>query len=155
MAEPIFSNTGVLTVETDTGTSVPIAGIRDVEIIPGYETTELYTMDSTFRDAVKQYEHTVEVNITYANFDIAASQEWLGGDGATATASTDTEDPTLFSVEFVSPSADGSVERTVKAEKIVFPSFPLVQSTQDEFEEFDLSGSGRTVSDLSDTSGTT
>jgi hypothetical protein len=153
MAEAIFSNVGVLTVQDDSATAVPIAGIRDVEIIPGYETTELYTMDSTFRDAVKQYEHTVEVNITYANFDIPAAQQWLGGEGATATASQDTEDPTLFNVEFVSTSADGTFERTAVAEKVVFPTFPVVSATQDEFEEFDLSGSGRTLSQLADTSG--
>jgi hypothetical protein len=153
MAEAIFSNVGVLSVENSTGTEVPIAGIRDVEIIPGYETTELYTIDSTFRDAVKQYEHSVEVNITYANFDIEAAQQWLGGEGTTATASTDTEDPTLFTVQFVSESADGTFERTAAATKVVFPQFPLVQATQDEFEEFDLSGSGRIVETLTDTSG--
>jgi hypothetical protein len=145
MAEAVFSNEGVLTVENDSGTAVPIAGIRDVTITPGYETAELYTADSTFRDTVKQYEHSVEVEITYANFDIDAAQEWLGGEGATATASTDTNDPTLFSVEFVSQSADGGFERTAAAEKVVFPDFPVVSSTQDEFEEFDLSGTGKTV----------
>jgi hypothetical protein len=145
MAEAVFSNEGVLTVENDSGTAVPIAGIRDVTITPGYETAELYTADSTFRDTVKQYEHSVEVEITYANFDIEAAQEWLGGEGATATASTDTNDPTLFSVEFVSQSADGSFERTAAAEKVVFPDFPVVSGTQDEFEEFDLSGTGKTV----------
>lgn len=152
MAEAIFSNVGVLSVEDGGATAVPIAGIRDVEIIPGYETTELYTIDSTFRDAVKQYEHSVEVSITYANFDIEAAQQWLGGEGATATASADTEDPTLFNVEFVSQSADGTFERTAVATKVVFPSFPIVSASQDEFEEFDLSGSGRTV-ELSDSSG--
>ena len=30
--------------------SVPIAGIREVTITPAYEHTELYTMDSSFRD---------------------------------------------------------------------------------------------------------
>jgi hypothetical protein len=152
MAEAIFSNVGVLTLQNGTGADVPIAGIRDVEIIPGYETAELYTIDSTFRDAVKQYEHSVEVNISYANFDIPAAQEWLGGEGATATASTDTEDPTLFTVQFVSESADGTFERTAAAVDVVFPEFPIVQATQDEFEEFDLSGTGAKVETLTDTS---
>jgi hypothetical protein len=151
MAEAIFSNVGVLSVENSTGTVVPIAGIRDVEVVPGYETTELYTIDSTFRDAVKQYEHSVEVNITYANFDIPAAQEWLGGEGATATASTDTEDPTLFTVEFVSESADGTFQRTAAVTKVVFPDFPVVQASQDEFEEFELSGTGRILESLTDT----
>jgi hypothetical protein len=153
MAEAIFSNAGVLTVENSSGTAVPIAGIRDVEVIPGYETTQLYTADSTFRDSVKQYEHDVEVNITYANFDVEAAQEWLGGEGSTATASTDTNDPTLFTVQFVSPSADGTFERTAAVTNVIFPDFPLVQATQDEFEEFELSGSGRIVESLTDTGG--
>jgi hypothetical protein len=151
MAEAIFSNEGVLTLEDDTATAVPIAGIRDVEIIPGYETAELYTADSTFRDTVKQYEHSVEVNITYANFDIDAANEWLGGEGASASQSTDTSDPTLFNVEFVSQSADNTFERTAVAEQVVFPDFPVVSATQDEFEEFDLSGTGSQIGDLSDT----
>ena len=152
MAEPFFLNDGALTVETDTGTSTPIAGLSSVSVTPGYETNELYTADSTFRETVKQYEHSVAVEIEYMFVDVTTAQEWLGGDGTSATASTDTGDPQLFNVERVDPSADGSVERTTAVDKVVFPEFPLIDGSQDEFEAYSLSGSGRLVSQYADTS---
>lgn len=152
MAQPVFGDSLVLSVTNSSGTSVPIAGIREVTITPAYETTELYTLDSTFRESVKQYEHNVNVDITYAKFDIGAAQEWLGGEGSTATASQDTTDPTLFQIEAVSTADDGSFERTVSVADVVFPEFPVVDASMGEFEEYDLSGSGREVDSLSDTS---
>ena len=152
MADPIYSNKGVLSVETEEESAVPIAGIRDVTITPTWETAELYTMDSGFREAVAQFEHNVNVEISYAKFDIDAAKEWLGGAGASATGTQDTNDPQLFTIEYVSDSHNSDFERTVEAEKVVFPEFPLVQATQDEFEEWDLSGSGRSISNFDDTS---
>jgi len=110
-------------------------------------------MDSSFRDTVKRYEHNVNVEITYAKFSVEAAQEWLGGEGATATASQDDSDPALFSIEDVTPSADGTFERTAVVENVVFPEFPVVEGSYGEYEEWDLSGSGRQLSDFSDTSG--
>lgn len=151
----MWANARTLSVQNSTDTNVPIAGIREVTITPAYETTELYTMDSTFREAVKQYEHNVNVEITYAKFSLEMAQEWLGGEGATATASQDTSDPTLFAIEDVTPSADGGFERTVAVDDVVIPEFPVIDGSYGEFEEYGLSGSGRQISDLSDTSSTT
>jgi len=154
-ANPYFFSDGTLTVTEEAGsTELAIAGLRGVTITAANETTELYTADSTFRETVKQYEHNVNVEIDYAFFDIEAAQQWLAGDGTTtATASTDTSDPALFKVERVDPSSDGSVERTTEVESVVFPEFPIVDGSQDEFEEYGLSGSGRSITNLADTSG--
>lgn len=153
MAEPVFFNDGVLTVETDDGTSTPIAGLSSVSITPAYETNELYTADSTFRETVKQYEHNVNVEIEYMFVDVTTAQEWLGGDGSTSTSSVDTSDPQLFNVEQVTDAADGTFERTTEVTKVVIPEFPLVDGSQDEFEAYSISGSGRTVGQYADTSG--
>ena len=153
-AEPYWFSDGALTVEDSGGSTLALAGLRGVSITPAFETTELYTADSTFRETVKQYEHNVNVEIDYVFFDIETAQQWLAGQGSTtATASTDTSDPALFTVSRVDPSADGNIERTTEVENVVFPEFPLVDGSQDEFEEYGLSGSGRSVTDLSDTSG--
>jgi len=151
--EAIWSNARTLSVQNAADTTVPIAGIQEVSIVPAYEHEELYTMDSSFRDTVKRYEHNVNVEITYAKFSVDAAQEWLGGEGATATASQDDSDPALFSIEDVTPSADGTFERTAVVENVVFPEFPVVEGSYGEYEEWDLSGSGRQLSDFSDTSG--
>jgi len=151
--EAIWSNARTLSVQNSADTTVPIAGIQEVSIVPAYEHEELYTMDSSFRDTVKRYEHNVNVEITYAKFSVEAAQEWLGGEGATATASQDDSDPALFSIEDVTPSADDTFERTAVVENVVFPEFPVVEGSYGEYEEWDLSGSGRQLSDLSDTSG--
>lgn len=151
--EAMWSNAKVLSVSNSADTSVPIAGIREVTITPAYEHTELYTFDSTFREDVKRYEHNVNVEITYANFSLELAQEWLGGEGSTATASQDTADPALFQIEDVHTSADGGFERTVAVDDVVFPEFPAIDATYGEFEEYGLTGSGKQLSDLSDTSG--
>jgi len=150
-------NAGTFTISNDSGTEVVVGGFRGATITPAYEHEALYTADSTFRDTVKRYEHNVNVDITYAYFAFELAQEWLGGDGATATASQDDADPAKFKIEAVSPSAgaDGATEgeRTVVAEKVVFPEMPVVDATQDEYEEYELSGTGRQVSQVEDTSG--
>jgi len=148
----IWSNSLTLSVENEAEENVPIAGITGVEITPAYEHTELYTMDSTFREAVKRYEHNVNVDITYAKFSMDLAQEWLGGEDATATGSQDSSDPALFAIEHVVEAESGGFERTTAVANVVFPEFPVVQATQDEFEEYDLSGTGREITQLEDTS---
>jgi len=53
----------------------------------------------------------------------------------------------------VTPSADGTYERTVAVDDVIFPEFPVVEGSYGEFEEWDLSGSGSQISNLADTSG--
>jgi len=96
----------------------------------------------------------VNVELTYAFFSLEAAQEWLGGEGATATASQDDPDPMLFDIENVHPSEAGGFERTTAIADVVFPEFPLDQLNYGEFEEYSLTGSGRKVDNLADTSGT-
>jgi hypothetical protein len=102
---------------------------------------------------VKRYEHDVNVEITYAKFSLEFAQEWLGGEGSTATASQDSSDPMKFNLVNVTPSADGGFERTTEVADVVFPELPLDMISYGEFEEYSITGSGRQVSDLSDTSG--
>lgn len=149
----MWSNAKVLSITNAADTDIPIAGIRDVTITPAYEHTELYTIDSTFREDVKRYEHNVNVEITYANFSLDLVQEWLGGEGSTATASQDTDDPALFQIEDVHTSADGGFERTASVTDVVIPELPVIEGSYGEFEEYSLSGSGKKLDDLSDTSG--
>jgi len=150
--EAMWSNARVLSVQNSADTSVPIAGIREVTITPADEIQELYTMDSNFRENVKRYEHNVNVEITYAKFSLDLVQEWLGGEGSTATASQDSSDPTLFAIEDVSQSADGGFERTTAVTDVVIPEFPVIDGSYGEFEEYGITGTGRTV-EVTDTSG--
>jgi len=151
--EAIWSNSAALTFEDPADDSeILFAGVREYTITPAYEHSELYTIDSAFREDVKRYEHNVNVEITYANFSLDLAQEWLGGEGSTATASQDSFDPALFTIDDVHTSADGGFERTVTVDNVVFPEFPAVDATFGEFEEEGLTGSGEQVTDLSDTS---
>lgn len=152
--EAIWSNSGVITFEDPADDSeILVAGYREASITPSYEHNEFYTMDSSFRDTAKRYEHNVAVEITYAKFSIEFAQEWLGGEGATATASQDDSDPMKFNIERVTPSADGTFERTTAVADVIFPEFPLDEANYGEYEEYSLSGSGRQVTNLADTSG--
>lgn len=149
----IWSNSGALTFTDPADDSeILFAGVRDVTITPAYEHAELYTIDSTFREEVKRYEHNVNVEITYAKFSLEFAQEWLGGPGATATASQDDADPMKFDLENITPSASGGFERTTAVADVVFPELPLDSATYGEYEEYSLTGSGRQVTNLADTS---
>ncbi len=150
-ADPVFFNTGVLTVDTQGASAVGdddyLAGLKGITVTATYEIKKLYTTDSTFRETAKQYEHNVNVEIDTVHFNSEFVEEWLGGDGSSATESTDTSDPQLFKIEVVSQTEDG-LDRTVAVENIVFPEMPIIDGSQDEFEEFNLTGSGRKVTDL-------
>jgi len=149
----MWSNSGALTFEDPADDSeILFAGVREVTITPAYEHSELYTIDSSFRDSVKRYEHNVNVEITYAKFSLQFAQEWLGGPGSTATASQDDSDPMKFNLNNVTPSADGGFERTTAVADIVFPELPLDSASYGEYEEYSLTGSGREVTNLADTS---
>jgi len=153
--ESYWFNDGALTVTNEADdTDLAIAGLKGVSIIPSFEMTQYYTADSTLWHVAKQYEHGVAVEIDYAFFNIDAAQQWLGGEGNTsATATTDTSDPMKFGIERVDPSSKGTYERTTEVETVVFPEFPIVDGSQDEMEEYGLSGTGRSVTNLADTSG--
>jgi len=152
--EALWSGAAAITIEDPADDSeILVAGIRDYSVTPSYEHTELYTLDSVNREAVKRYEHNVAVEITYAKFSIEFAQEWLGGEGSTATASQDDADPMKFNIVNVQQSSDGGFERTTEVTDVVFAEFPFDQVTYGEFGEYDLSGSGRTVGQIEDTSG--
>lgn len=154
--EAMWSNSAAITINDPAAdTEILVAGIREYTVTPGYEHTQLYTLDSVNREAVKRYEHDVAVEITYAKFSMEFAQEWLGGEGATATASQDSSDPMKFNIVNVTPSEDGGFERTTEVTDVVFSEFPLDQVSYGEFEEYSLSGSGRTVGQIEDTSSTT
>jgi len=152
--EAVWSNSAVITfTDPSDDSDVAVGGIREYSVTPAYEHTKLYTIDDINRETVKRYEHDVAVEITYAKFSINFAQEWLGGDGATATSSQNNSDPVRFSIESVTPSEDGGFERTTDVADVVFPEFPLDQVSYGEFEEYSLTGSGRKIDKLEDTSG--
>jgi hypothetical protein len=151
--EGMFSNEGVITFEDPVDDSeILFAGARGIDITAVDEIQNLYTMDSRFRESVKRGEHVVNVDVTYAKLSIEFVQEWLGGPGATATASQDDSDPMLYNIEDVTASEDGGFERTTMVEDVVFPELPLVSRSRDEFEEYDISGTGRVVGNFTDSS---
>ncbi len=154
VADAYYFDEGTLTVTEESGsTEVAVAGIQGITIEPEYGTLErLYTADSTQIESQKQAEAAVNVEIDYSKFDIDAAKQWLGGSGSSATSLTDTSDPTKFTVKVVSTSADEGIERTAEVTGVTFESWPLVDGSQGEFEEYNLSGTGETVSQLADTS---
>jgi len=152
MSRPLYFDDGVLEVETESETAVAIAGLQGLTITPSWNINRYYTADSGFIESQKQSEHEVPVEIDYGKFDVEAAQEWLGGDGSTATSSTDTSDPQKYTVSAVTEADDGSFERTCVVEGVTFEEFPMVDGSRGEFEEFNLSGTGEIISQLEDTS---
>ena len=155
MAEAYWFDDGVLTLtESGETTEFNPIGLQDLTVTPAFEHEELFTADSTFREDVKRHTHSVEVEIGYSKFPLDLAKTWLaGGGGATATSSQDTSDVATFNIKAVSTSADGSVERTIEITDVHFPEIEPLNGSQGEYEEFSLTGTGRTVGELDDTSG--
>jgi len=154
MASAYYFDQGVLTLtESGDTTEFNPVGLQDLTITPAFEHEELFTADSTFREDVKRHTHSVDVEIGYSKFSLEMAQTWLAGGGATATASQDTSDVAKFSVKAVSTSTDGSIERTIEITDVHFPEYEVLNGSQGEYEEYSLTGTGRTVGQLEDTSG--
>lgn len=153
-SESYWFNDGTLTVTNNADDSdITLAGLKGISIVPSFEMTQYYTADSTLYHVAKQYEHDVAVEIDYAFFSFDATQQWLAGEGTgSATATADTSDPMKFNVEVVTPSSKGTDERTAAVDRVTFPEWPLVDGSHQEMEEFGLSGTGRDVSNLAETS---
>ena len=154
MASAYYFDQGVLTLtESGDTTEFNPVGLQDLTITPAFEHEELFTADSTFREDVKRHTHSVDVEIGYSKFPLEMAQTWLSGGNATATASQDTSDVAKFSVKAVSTSTDGTIERTIEITDVHFPEYEVLNGSQGEYEEYSLTGTGRTVGQLEDTSG--
>ena len=148
MTEAYWLDDGTLDVETEDGTTVPVAGIESVQITPQVSIQRHYTGDSIKPDAKKQHEAIVNVNIGYALFDGDLIKEWLGGDGLSSTSWEDTSDPQEFEItgEFVSAGGDETIEVTVVG--VTFEEMPIIDASRGEFAVWDLTGEGDDITDF-------
>jgi len=142
-----------LTLETSSGDTDYVAGIKNVTLEAEYGTLEdLYTADSTIRVDSKQAEFTVPVSIEYAFFDPVFVEEWLGGEGSTSTGGQDTSDPQEFTLTGDFRNRDGSKKIEATIEGIRFPSIPLFDGSENEFVVWGLEGEGSNISNFAGSS---
>jgi hypothetical protein len=148
-----FFDDASLTFETDESspTTVALAGLQEVEIIPSVSIEQLYTGDSIKIDSQKQHEFSVDVTIGFSKWDQALGEQWLGGSGGTtATSMTDTTDPQKFNVNTYDPvSVGGGNTINIKVEGITFEEMPLAAASRGEYEQWDLNGTGEDITDYS------
>lgn len=160
MAEDSYTLNGYTTLdvqEEDGNTSMAVAGIRGVTLIPGVSIERLMTADSIKADSKFQHSAEVQVDIEYALFDQDASivQQWLAGSGGgTSSSWTDTENPQEFSVDGEFDSVGGDRTLSASVTGITFPEMPIFDGQQDEFATWNLSGTGDDVTDVSMTDNT-
>lgn len=153
-AESYWFDDAVLTAfETDAGTptSVPVAGLQEVSIIPSVSIEQLYTGDSIKIEEQKQHEFSVDVTIGFSKWDPAFAEQWLGGDGSTSTTTmTDTSDPQKFAINTFDPvSVGGGTTITIGVEGITFEEMPLFDGSRGEYIQWDLEGTGEDITDYS------
>lgn len=141
-----FNDFEVLELSTVDGDEDFVAGIIGAEIEAEMQTLEeLYTADTTEREAVKQAQKAVPLSFDYVKFDGDFAESWLGGAGSTATEWTDTSDPALFELTGDFRSKDGDQQMEITVTGIYFPSFPFWTGSMDEYVERGLSGTGSNV----------
>ncbi len=155
MANAFWFDDGALTLteEGDTTEFQPV-GLRGITVTATAEHERFDTADSTLFEFVKRHTQRVDVEINYAKFPLDMAQTWLAGGGGTATATQDNSDVAQFNMKVVATSADKTVERTLEVTDIDFPEFEFLNGSENEYEEYTLSGTGKTVGNLADTSET-
>lgn len=137
-----YGNDMVLSMTTETGTTITVGVLKDVEIVAAATHDDLYGADSTERQNVKRREHAVQVTIGFAKMDMTMIQQWLGGSGQSSTSFRDTSDPAQFEVTGeVTPAGGGSNKKAV-VEEVDFEEMPVLSVTEGEWETTELEGTG-------------
>lgn len=159
MAEDAYRIDGYTTLElaTDGGvTTTPIAGVMGVTVIPSVSIDRLMTADSGKAESKAQYDYGVDVGIEYALWDQDATlvQQWLGGDGASASSWTDTISPQEFQLTGTFDSVGGDRTLDLTCTGITFEEMPILDGEMNEYLSRDLSGTGDDITDLSMTDNT-
>lgn len=152
-SETYFADDATLTVEDDGGTpsSIPVAELKGVTIEISADHVTLFSGDSIERSTVKKREVEVPVEISVAAFDIQLMQGWLAGDSTTtATSLTDTTDVALYTITGTFDNIGGGSTMTVKVDDVYFETMPVMSADEGEFIVKELSGTGSTISDLSE-----
>ena len=150
MPDAYFADEATLSIETASGTSVDIAGLQDLTVVPSVSVEQLYTGDSIKIEEQKQHEFEVQVDIGFSLWDLSLAEEWLGGEGSTATSMTDTNDPQKYLVSGEFTSADGSLTYQWEVSGVTFEEMPILDFSRGEFIQWDLSGTGEDLTDLSE-----
>lgn len=150
MGDAYFADEATLTLDTSQATGVPIAGLQDLTVVPSVSVEQLYTGDSIKIDAQKQHEFEVQVDIGFSKWDLSLAEQWLGGDGATGTSMSDTNDPQKYTASGEFTSVDGATTYQWEVTGITFEEMPILDFSRGEFIQWDLSGIGEDMSDLSE-----
>lgn len=137
--------TATLDVETDTGTSITVGALQDVELKVTFEDEKLEGQ-SLERVDIMRTGVTIEVNATYGTFDLSGLKELIGYDD-TAANIEDTPQPPKFTVKGDMSSADGNESITPNVEGVVFNDISLSWGNDSHVEE-DLTGEGKNITNL-------
>jgi len=148
-----------LDLKTTGDTDTPIAGIQELTIIPSVSIERLYTGDSIKIEEQFQHEFQVQVEIGESLWDPLMARQWLGGSGGTEAGSmTDTTQPQKYKLEgtFDSVGGDRTLGDTdpVTVDGITFEEMPIKDASRGEYEQYDVSGVGETISNVDVTDNT-
>jgi len=150
MTDAFFSDDATLTLETSGSTSVPIAGIQDIEVVPSVSIERLYTGDSIKIDSQQQHEFEVAVDIGFSKWDLSLAEEWLGGAASTGTSMTDTTDPQKYKITSTFTEVNNGATYDLEVTGITFEEMPIIAVSRGEFIQWDLSGVGEDLTNLAE-----
>jgi len=149
----VLDDYATLNVEESNGnTSVPVAGIQGVTIIPNVSIERLYTADSIKIEEQQQFEFSVDVGIEYSLWDDSATfvKQWLDGSGGlTGTSMADSTDPQKFKIVGKFNSVNSNRQLQADVTGITFEEMPVIDTEMGEYVSRDLSGTGEGIENVS------
>jgi len=149
-----YADDATLTLNDNAGTpaEVPVASLKGVTITMSAEHVTLFSGDSIEREDVKKRQLEINVEISVAAFDTNLLKTWAAGDSTETAQSSivDTSDVALYGLETTFESVDGGTTLSIDVDDIYFPEMPAIDTSEGEYVVKELSGVGKTISDISE-----
>jgi len=149
-------NFTALTLKTSGGTEDFVAGLQGLTITPQFEYEDLYTADSILREAVRRYEASVQVDISYSLFNVELVRHNMGSPGSAGSTITDDGEVPLFELDFEADSSGGDrTLGTITVENMRFDDDPPIwDGSHGEWVEWSGTMIGKNVTGVSVTDNT-
>jgi len=132
------------------GSTITAGAVTDVSIRGEAEHDELFDPEDVSFSEVKRREVAVIVEFTIREFDEELVQYWLGGGNSASSSVAQTSDVARYDIIFEQRATDhsgttGDVSLRASVEGFHVSDMPLLEMTQGEYNEHDVSGRANNV----------
>jgi len=139
---PWYGDTATISIATESGTSITVGMLQELEVSVEVSETEYFSADTTLREATQHSEKVPICRFVIGEWDIALHKQWFGGSGTSSTGLVDTTDPQKFDITGTIKSVGGASSWDVDILGVTIPTLPMFTMSRDEFLNEEFQGRG-------------